>query len=55
MKKTTTDTRCTVLCPFGLHRSVKMLAAYRGQSMNKTIVDILEQGIKQARSENISL
>lgn len=55
MKKTTTDTRCTVLCPLGLHRSVKMLAAYRGQSMNKTIIDLLEQGLEQTRSENISL
>ena len=47
MKKTTTDTRCTVLCPLGLHRSVKMLAAYRGQSMNKTIIDLLEQGPRE--------
>lgn len=55
MKEASTDIRSTVFCPFELHRSVKMLAAYRGQSMNKTIVDLLEQGIKQARSENISL
>ena len=55
MKKATTDIRFTVFCPFALHRSVKMLAAYRGQSMNKTMVDLLEQGLEQARSENISL
>jgi len=55
MKKATTDMRYTIFYPFELHRSVKMLAAYRGETMNKTMVDLIEQGIEQARSENISL
>lgn len=55
MKKATTNIRFAVLLTFELRRSLKMLAAYRGQSMNETMVDLLEQGIEQARSENISL
>lgn len=55
MKKATTNIRFAVLLTFELRRSLKMLAAYRGQSMNETMVDLLEQGIKQARSENIFL
>lgn len=55
MKKATTNIRFAVLLTFELRRSLKMLAAYRGQSMNETMVDLLEQGIERARSENISL
>ena len=55
MKKATTNIRFAVLLTVELRRSLKMLAAYRGQSMNETIIDFLEQGIEQARSENISL
>lgn len=55
MKKATTNARFAVVLTFELRRSLKMLAAYRGQSMNETMIDLLEQGIEQARSENISL
>lgn len=51
MNKTTTDVSYTIRFPSELHRSLRILAAYKGRSMNKVILDVLSREVEQARSE----
>lgn len=51
MNKTTTDVSYTIRFPTELHRSLRILAAYKGLSMNKVILSVLSQEVEQARSE----
>ena len=49
--KEQTDVSYTIRLPAELHRSLRILAAYKGLSINKVILSVLSREVEQARSE----
>ena len=50
-KGKTGEVSYTIRFPPELHRSLRILAAYKDTSINKLIQDILSQAVEQARAQ----
>lgn len=50
-----TEVSYTIRMPSDLHRSLRILAAYRDMSINKQILNLIREEVEQARAQIPSL